>query len=273
MNAAGTFLNSTVADFTHRALRRSAMSQGFWLGLAGVVVILVLSGPFRTMEIMSFWERAVYWFVIATVSYFCAVGFAAPVYVLLHPRIANWKISSLIAGIVAGTPVAAFVCLANAYVFDIGYGNLSGYTELAFGCVVVAIVGTFLHQVVNLDFRRLEPEPGKHASVAAPILKRLDPDVRAEVVSLHAQGHYVEVTTLRGKQLLLMRLKNAISELEPGCGRQVHRSWWVHRQKVQAARRSSGRVVLTLQDGREVPVSRYNLTEIRRWMEAETAEP
>ena len=273
MTAAGTFLNSTAADFTRRALRRSAMSQGFWLGLAGMVVILVLSGPFRTMEIMSFWERTVYWSVIATVSYFCAVGFAAPIYVLLHPRITNWKINSLISGIVAGIPVAAFVLLANAYVFNVGYGNLSGYTELAFGCIVVAAVGTFLHQFVNLDFRRLEPEPGKHAGIAAPILKRLDPHIRAEVVSLQAQGHYVEVTTLRGTQLLLMRLKDAIAELERDCGSQVHRSWWVRRQSVQAARRSNGRVVLTLKDGREVPVSRHNLTDIRRWIASETAEP
>jgi len=137
----------------------------------------------------------------------------------------------------------------------------------------VTVVGTFLHQTLNLEMRLLKPASDPLAGFTAPILKRLNPGIRAEVVSLHAQGHYVEVTTLKGKQLVLIRLKDAIDELKPDCGCQVHRSWWVCKQKVQAAQRSNGRVVLTLTDGREVPVSRYNLTEIRRWMASETAEP
>lgn len=270
MNVTQDFNNSPMLDFAKRVLRESVVAKGFWFGLVGVIAILVISGPFTTADVMSIWERGIYWLVIATLTYFCAVGCAALIYAMLHPRIADWRVNSLISGLVAGLPVATLVIVSNAYVFKVGYGNLGGYTELAIGCVIVSVVGTFLHQTVNVDLRQLQPQANPRAGQAAPILKRLEPRIRAQVVSLHAQGHYVEVTTLRGKQLVLMRLKDAIAELEPDCGRQVHRSWWVRKQQVQAARRTSGRVVLQLEDGRQVPVSRYNLSEIRHWMTTET---
>lgn len=273
MSVAQDDLNNATMEFTKRVLRRSALAQGFWLGLAGVIAILVISGPFTTAEVMSLSDRAIYWCIIAVFTYFCAVGVAAAVYAVLHPRIANWKLSGIIAGLIAGIPVAVFVVVVNAYVVPVGYGNLGGYAELALSCVFVTIVGTFMHQAVNTDLRQIRPEAGTLGNLAAPIFKRLDPNIRAEVVSLHAQGHYVEVTTRRGKQLVLMRLKNAIAELGPDCGRQVHRSWWVCNRQAQTAHRSGGRVVLQLVDGREVPVSRYNLKEIRRWIASQAQEP
>lgn len=273
MTVVQSLLDSPQLDLTKRALRGSAIAQGFWVGLAGVIVVLVISGPFTTSDIMSVSERAIYWFVIATCTYFFTISCAAPVYVLLHPRIMDWRVNSVISGLFAALPVTAFVVFTNTYVFKVGYGNLDGYAELAFGCVIITIVGTFLHQAVNVDLRQIRPAPSPDTGAASPLLKKLDPEIRANVVSLHAQGHYVEVTTLRGRQLLLMRLKDAIAELEPDSGCQVHRSWWVSKQVAQAAKRCSGRVVLNLADGREVPVSRFNLTEIRRWIASETADP
>ncbi|MFK7943388.1 MAG: hypothetical protein AB8B85_10825, partial [Paracoccaceae bacterium] len=100
MIAAHGFLNSPSVKLTNRVLRVSAKSQGFWAGLAGVVVILVISGPFTTADVMSTSERAIYWSVIATVCYFCAIGCAAPTYALLLPHLGGWKVNSLISGLV-----------------------------------------------------------------------------------------------------------------------------------------------------------------------------
>jgi DNA-binding LytR/AlgR family response regulator len=60
-----------------------------------------------------------------------------------------------------------------------------------------------------------------------------------------------------------MRLSDAIAELEGIEGMQVHRSWWVSREAIRAARRGDGRAILTLPDGAEAPVSRTYARELR----------
>ena len=47
-----------------------------------------------------------------------------------------------------------------------------------------------------------------------------------------------------------------MTELEGIEGAQTHRSWWVAKDAVEAAKRGDGRAVLTLKGGAEVPVSR-----------------
>ncbi|MCW1932118.1 LytTR family DNA-binding domain-containing protein [Pararhodobacter zhoushanensis] len=87
-------------------------------------------------------------------------------------------------------------------------------------------------------------------------MARLPLDKRGALISLSVQDHYVEVVTLRGRELLLMRLSDAIAETGGDVGLQVHRSHWVALDQVRAARREGARGVLTLSDGREIPVSR-----------------
>ncbi len=93
----------------------------------------------------------------------------------------------------------------------------------------------------------------------APIkfLERLPVKLRgAEIWAVEAEDHYLRLHTSKGQDLILLRLADAISELEGIEGAQVHRSWWVSRAAIADARRGDGRAVLTLQDGSEVPVSR-----------------
>ena len=62
--------------------------------------------------------------------------------------------------------------------------------------------------------------------------------------------------TSRGSDLILMRLADALAELEGIEGSQTHRSWWVAKAAVSGAKRGDGRAVLTLRNGVEAPVSR-----------------
>jgi len=56
--------------------------------------------------------------------------------------------------------------------------------------------------------------------------------------------------------LILMRLGDAIAELEGLEGAQTHRSWWFAKSAVADVTKLDGRAMLTLKDGAEVPVSR-----------------
>ena len=105
--------------------------------------------------------------------------------------------------------------------------------------------------------RRPAPVAGSPSVPAPPrLLTRLPLAKRGPLLSLSVQDHYVEVVTTRGRELLLMRLSDAIAETEGCAGLQVHRSHWVALDQVQAAHRDGARAVLTLSDGREIPVSR-----------------
>ncbi len=87
---------------------------------------------------------------------------------------------------------------------------------------------------------------------------QLDADVNRFAAALRALG----VTPERGVVAVavadshLMRLSDAIAELQGIEGAQVHRSWWVARTAIVEAVRGDGRATLTLKDGAEVPVSR-----------------
>ncbi len=73
----------------------------------------------------------------------------------------------------------------------------------------------------------------------------------------------MEVSTTKGTELLLMRLTDAIAEATPTDGLQIHRSHRVAQDHVAAVRRDGGRTLVQLSDGRELPVSRSNLSALR----------
>lgn len=103
--------------------------------------------------------------------------------------------------------------------------------------------------------------PETHAAaggaVQARFLDRLPARLRgAELFAVEAEDHYLRLHTSKGQDLILMRLSDAVLELEGLEGAQVHRSWWVAREAVIGARRGDGRATLTIRDGSAVPVSR-----------------
>ena len=82
-------------------------------------------------------------------------------------------------------------------------------------------------------------------------------------MSLSVQDHYVEVTTTKGRELILLRLGDAMAEVGETAGLQVHRSHWVATDQVTAARRDGARAILTMSDGRDIPVSRTYVPAIK----------
>jgi hypothetical protein len=103
------------------------------------------------------------------------------------------------------------------------------------------------------------------AAPAPPKLRaRLSPRLGTEILALQGEDHYVRVHTPLGSELLLMRLGDAVDELEGLPGERVHRSWWVAPDAVAAVRANGRRLSLTLTNGLEVPVTREAATRLRR---------
>ncbi|WP_372781973.1 LytTR family DNA-binding domain-containing protein [Phenylobacterium sp.] len=103
-------------------------------------------------------------------------------------------------------------------------------------------------------------------SAAPPkFLDRLPPRLRgAELLALEADDHFLRIHTDRGSGLILMRLCDAVAELDGAEGTQTHRSWWVARRAVVGVTRGGGRACFTLKDGVKAPVSRTYAPALRR---------
>lgn len=102
------------------------------------------------------------------------------------------------------------------------------------------------------------PEP----ETLNPLAARLPLAVRAPILCLEMEDHYVRVHTERGSALLLMRLSDAIAEAQAVQGRQVHRSWWVSDEAVEGFERVGRVGAVRLTNGVRVPVSQRYLKSV-----------
>jgi hypothetical protein len=125
---------------------------------------------------------------------------------------------------------------------------------------------TCVMTALNYFTQKAPPETHAAAAGAAPprFIERLPVKLRgAEILAVEAEDHYLRLHTSKGQDLILMRLSDAVAELEGLEGAQVHRSWWVAKAAVADARRGDGRATLTLTDGATVPVSRAYARALR----------
>ena len=129
----------------------------------------------------------------------------------------------------------------------------------------VLLVSAAVVALIHLAARRPVQTHEAVAGAPAPrFLDRLPPRLRgAELHAVEAEDHYLRLHTSRGSDLILMRLGDALAELEGLEGAQTHRSWWVSRHAVVEARRADGRAVLKLKSGAEAPVSRTYARALR----------
>jgi hypothetical protein len=195
---------------------------------------------------------------IGAVSGLAAARWLAPV---TWYRTRIWAVVLLIAS--AGTlPIVAAV-LARISVLDHVHLTWAIIGQVAPQVFATSLVMATLAIMVR---PRLSTQTHGAAPDAPPpkFLSRLPARLAgAELYAVEAEDHYLRLHTGKGQDLILMRLSDAIDELEGLEGAQTHRSWWVARSAVTAAERADGRAVLTLKDGAEVPVSRGFAKQLR----------
>ncbi len=124
--------------------------------------------------------------------------------------------------------------------------------------LVITVAMAALHVLVNGTPAQshafasdVQTEPGVVFRERLPFKFR-----HAEIHALEAEDHYLRVHTSAGDTLILMRLYDAIRELDGIEGSQTHRSWWVAKAAVIDTIRTSGRISFTLKGGFNAPVSR-----------------
>lgn len=223
-------------------------------------VLLTLTGAFDTAK-QPFHERLIYWMVVLSPGFvwgwFCRRelerrGLDA------RPGLHIALLTALIA-----IPMCLFVWVATGLFLEGRVYPASSLprfvvpvlTVTAAVCALVVLLGQATPRQTHIT----TGEPKK-----AKIVERLPPHLRdARLIAVQAEDHYLRVHTDRGSDLILMRLSDALDELDGLEGAQTHRSWWVSKDAVRGASRGDGRALLTLDGDLVAPVSRRYARALR----------
>jgi DNA-binding LytR/AlgR family response regulator len=223
--------------------------------------LLAISGAFETIE-LPLWLRFAYWLPVMLAG-------------ALIGALISWKLVAIerwarspfmswaVVTVLVALPMTVIVWLITGLAFQ-GTLNLRA---LPFYFAPVAIISAFMSGI--LTFTNQAPRETHAApalSEAGPIrfLERLPISLRgAEIYAVSSEDHYLRILSSRGTDLILMRLSDAISELDGIEGAQVHRSWWVARGAVKDVERGDGKAIFTLINDTQVPVSRTYAKALR----------
>lgn len=166
----------------------------------------------------------------------------------------------LVASAVMTPPTALLVMISGRLLAG---GRISGaiYLDLLWQVWPILLAVMALRALV---WRRAPVRVETRTVIAAPLpeaeaafRRRLSAKRRgARLIAVEAQDHYLMVHTDAGAELVTLRFADALQELAGAHGWQVHRSWWVAAEAVEAARWRRGAGELTLVGGLTAPVSR-----------------
>lgn len=260
-------------------IRRLLLELGAMLAVACVIGFL---GPFGTYLDGPFVERVEQWWLLLMGSYLLI----RPCVALLGRVAEATELplrTSVMAGVVALSAPLAFIWRS---VGQNAYRELSGYAELVpFSLLCALTVLSVAWWAANLDrllttqaqANKVEerpeaplegagvPEPSRHSPSERPRLySRLSAAFVGPVVALQSEDHYVRVHGPRGSELVLMRLRESIAEMEGEPGDQVHRSWWIARAGISRVERAGRSWSVHLINGGIAPVSRDAVYRLRQ---------
>lgn len=239
-------------------LERTAALRTVVISAAGGVFLAAL-GPLGT-DAAPLLTRLAYWLSLAEIG--AAFGIVTNIALrrLLDPDEKRALFVAVATGAAITLPVTVVVFEVTRLFFPTsgGQGSLrAGGDLLGFLPPVLAISVAFGLVNALADRRPVHTRPPPHNAPPVRFNERLPPRLKdADIYAVQAEDHYLRVYTSRGADLILMRLSDAIVELDGLEGAQTHRSWWVARKAVRAARRLHARAILELPGDIEAPVSR-----------------
>jgi len=261
-------MSSEIRETTDTAVHASRTAAIFmqpWRGFLIATIaafFMAIIGAVGTDE-APIVKRFVYWLVVMETGALLG-AFVSPVIRgwgrLRHLVFAEGALVS----IVIAVPLTMVLIGANTVFFR----SFGGWEDALITFAVVLMVSLLMTtlnyatapvQVVVSADAEPPPQP-RSVRLATRLPLRLQ---HATIQALEAEDHYLRVHTDLGSELILMRLSDAIVELDGLDGAQCHRSWWVARSAVVDVIKRDGRATLSLNANIEVPVSRTYLPALR----------
>lgn len=251
----------------------------FW-AIFLIAAVVGFLGPFGTYLQSSLADRVGEWWMLLMGAYvfvrpwIFALGWVATATALPSRIVVLW-------GVVATSAPLAMLWRA---VGQDAYRELNGYSGLLpFSLLcVLAVLGTERWAAAaneRIEMHRrvqervvLAPFDADSAGEAAknpegiglpPLHSRLGVSFEGPIIALQSEDHYVRVHGSKGDELLLIRLRDAITEMEGVAGIQVHRSWWVALDGIAAVDQAGRSCSVRLRNGVTLPVARDSIQRLR----------
>ncbi|WP_049833692.1 hypothetical protein [Octadecabacter temperatus] len=237
---------------------KEVVSPTLWMCWALTSVVVALAGPFGTFDSRTFLWRLAYWSVLIAAAIVIAIFFRAVWRHVFKGRSETYEdIAVAVSLSIVFAPMIAFlnwiVGGPDAYlVMDVWSGMV---------CVLAIAAGI-------ITFRRVVRESvafPKAAPARDRLLDRLSIDKSARVARVYSDNHHVRVIMSDGSQhRLLMRLRDAVVEIDVEPGHWIHRSHWVSEAAISCVKQADGRDVVELPCGNVIPIGpkyRPNLVE------------
>lgn len=261
-----------------RVLVEFGLLVGFWM--LGAVI-----GPFGTFLELTFTERLIYWGFMTAVNW-AQVRLA--LILLSQPfllRFQNFWTLIIGASALASVPatfeviwledtfrthkLGFFVCYI--YVFLLTLAITGPVTRIFFWADLKAA-----EQAENEQTGAVTPVVEKTGDAPCRFLARLPAELGRDIICVGSEDHYVRVYTRAGDDLILLRFSDAVAELADNDalpGMQVHRSWWVADAGRAGVVREGRKILLSLKNDMQVPVSRSFQPAVREagWLSMVTA--
>lgn len=203
------------------------------------------------------------------------IGLTRKLRFLRKKTIVQFVITGLVGGVLFSFPAVAI---------DIVFQNeptaptqsilfSSWVNELQAVILPVCITWVAINTPWILGFRLIDGPEDKSAMPARlihsdlnarpPFAQLVDRHVWGDLLYLKSELQYLRVVTVKGQDLILYSLRDAISELSETSGVQVHRSYWVAYPSIQKFRSKGRQGMLVLADQTEIPVSRTHVHHVR----------
>ena len=258
--------------YEQRELRSLARRIAIELLVAVIIgTLLGLLGPFDTYR-LAVGLRLAYWIfmIVAGLAIFRPTMIASD-WLAAEAGLPGW-VAGLLAIAIGSLPMTLLVAWLMTG-FDLARALHFPDMPVLFGQVL--LISILTNGAYRLVFRNSAavsrdlplvavPEP---STISERPLSRFDerlPLAFGPLLALSSEDHYVRAHAEQSTTLILIRLRDAIAELDPAVeGMQVHRSWWVARAAVASHQRSERALRLVLINGQEVPVSRERIAELK----------
>lgn len=245
-----------------------------------ISLVIGYLGPFNTYQ-MPWLQRTMYWVILIFAGHFIYSQVDRFIHWYFQEKKPN-KILAFIVPSMIGAAILSFVVEYVSYVF---VGRPLAFPEnFLFFYPKVFILGLALESFGKItelarNNNQLQSEPQDKRPVERqakrqdkPIetsnkyqdfLNRIPDKLGDELVCFCMEDHYLQVYTTQGNHMMLMRMKDALLELQDYHGLQVHRSWWVAIDEVVDAKKFSRKATLTMSNDMQVPVSQKYLPALK----------
>ncbi|WP_414087134.1 LytTR family DNA-binding domain-containing protein [Rhizobium sp. BR 314] len=272
------FVDHTFLQSTLRELQAVWRSPRLWGTFITVVLIFAVTGPYGTFARLMPGARFGYWLVLHAMAWSIAIVLSIAAEVLLRKWMSNMLARMMTGAVISALPIGFGISLVDLAFFGdvptVAAGLRQSLTSIPLCLLFCFLTYMTMHREIAIAAEAPHHEMPVPAPLAtsemkttpaqAPILSRLKPENRGQLIRLAVRDHYTEVVTTRGRELILLRFGDALMEIGDTEGLRLHRSHWIATGHVAGLKRDNGKLLVITRDGVEMPVSRPYAEAVRR---------